>query len=337
MAYQWATWLADVLRAAGCPVIEEPGWKTRGRPGGTFQPRGVMLHHDASPPGETSGGAGVIINGRPDVPGPLAQLWLDYDGRWHVCAAGRANHAGSGAWHDIPNDDANSYILGIETDHTTNEQWTDAQFDSGTRGLVALADHLGIRDSAGELKDWMLAHKEWAPGRKVDPDPLDMDDLRALVLAGAATTDEGLFGMTTVDVFGTSARAFFRGGGKWSTVTVDSDGSMALVVGPKDAYVAVAGVTIEGSGEDDSVVTGDVVQLRFQSMLDHDDPDMDTEVDVSYPITEVPITGRFSYGNLTWTSALGEVNDARRLLRLFIMPPDGKSCTVTRVTARALY
>ena len=30
--YEWCTWLADVLRAAGLHVIEQPGWKTRGRP-----------------------------------------------------------------------------------------------------------------------------------------------------------------------------------------------------------------------------------------------------------------------------------------------------------------
>src|SRR4051794_29495234 len=89
------TWLADVLREAGCTVVEEGDWKHRGRDG-SFAPKAVMLHHDASPKGETSNGVDVIINGHGDLPGPLSQLWLDYDGRWHVVAAGRANHGGTG-------------------------------------------------------------------------------------------------------------------------------------------------------------------------------------------------------------------------------------------------
>ena len=82
-----------MLRDAGCKVVEEPGWKTRGRPR-PFAPIGIMLHHDASPAGETSNGADVIVNGRPGLEGPLGNLWLAYDGTWHCCAAGSANHAG---------------------------------------------------------------------------------------------------------------------------------------------------------------------------------------------------------------------------------------------------
>ena len=57
------TWLAEVLREAGCTVVEEGDWKHRGRDG-SFAPKAVMLHHDASPKGETSNGADVIINYR---------------------------------------------------------------------------------------------------------------------------------------------------------------------------------------------------------------------------------------------------------------------------------
>lgn len=172
--------LADVLRAAGVPVIEEGDWQSRGRPG-PFEPRGLMLHHDASPSGETSSGADLMIEGREGLEGPLCQLWLDYDGGWHIIAAGRANHAGTGQWHQIPTDDGNTYTIGIETDHTTNEQWTSGQRQRGLRGLLALADWLGIRDNADELADWLCAHKEYT-SRKIDPDPLDMGDLRALIL-----------------------------------------------------------------------------------------------------------------------------------------------------------
>lgn len=336
MAYQWATWLADVLRDAGCPVVEESGWSTRGRPGGTFKPLGIMLHHDASPAGETSGGADVIIDGRPDLEGPLAQLWLSYDGVWHVCAAGRANHAGGGSWHDIPTDDANSYTLGIETDHTTNEQWTDAQFDSGTRGLVALCDRLGIRGDAATLKDWLLAHKEWAPSRKVDPDPLNMNDLRALVLSGK-TTAKGILGMSTLTKFSYGKSQKFTGRGDFLTVTIGPDGALSLLTGPAAAYIVTAGVTLERTDEANSVDTGDVVQLRFQTVIDYPDSRA-TTVESKYPVHEAVINAGGTFANLEWANNLGKSPDpdGKHRLRLFVMPGEGKSVAVTSVTARVL-
>lgn len=167
--------MADVLRAAGVPVVEEGDWQHRGT-GGSFDAQSIMLHHDASPPGSSSSSADYIIDNL------LAQVWLDYWGTWHLIAAGRMNHAGKGSWPGVPTDNANATFIGIETDHTTNEQWTSGQRQYGLRGLLALADWLGIRHSLDDLFRHLIAHKEWAPTRKVDPDPLDMDDLRALIL-----------------------------------------------------------------------------------------------------------------------------------------------------------
>jgi len=335
MAYQWVTWLADVLRDAGCPVVEEPGWQTRGRPGGSFTPRGIMLHHDASPPGSTSSGPDVIINGRPDLAGPLAQLWLSYTGTWHVCAAGRANHAGGGSWHDIPDDDANSHTIGIETDHTANEDWTGAQFDYGTRGLIALCDRLGIRTDAATLKDWLLAHKEWAPGRKVDPDPLDMDDLRGLILTGA-DDDEGLFGMSTLKGYSNSVPRTHRGNGDFQTIVI-ADGISTLIEAPKSAYHAVVGLTFNATEAADTVVTGDTVQFRLQAMVDYSD-ERPTVVAARYPTTEVQVNPSANYVNLSWLNSLKPADDGGRMvLRVFVRPPDGKTLTVSSVAVRVLY
>lgn len=175
------TWLADVLREAGCKVIEEDGWKTRGRPSGAFDPKAVMLHHDASPAGETSNGVDVIRDGRPGLEGPLAQLWLAYDGTWHVVAAGRANHAGEGGpWGVVSQDDGNADCIGIETDHTTDELWTGGQRSEGLKGVAALCVRLGIT-TREEIDRAVLAHKEYT-SRKVDPDPLNMTTARANLL-----------------------------------------------------------------------------------------------------------------------------------------------------------
>jgi hypothetical protein len=180
--------MADVLRAAGCTVVEEPGWNTRGRPR-PFAPIGIMFHHDASPKGETSNGADVIVNGRPGLEGPLGNLWLSYDGAWHIIAAGSANHAGTGdgSWGDI--DDGNHDTIGIETDHTSNEDWTTGQRSEGLRGTDALRRHMGMTDA--QVGRRVLAHKEWAPSRKIDPDPMDMAVARANLIAYDPAAEDG--------------------------------------------------------------------------------------------------------------------------------------------------
>jgi hypothetical protein len=180
-------WMADVLRADGCTVMEAPDWKTRGRPR-PFGPFGIMVHHDASPAGETASGWEVIAYGRPGLDGPLGNLWLAYDGTWWCIAAGSANHAGEGdgSWGDI--DDGNHDTIGIETDHTTDERWTAGQQSAGLRGIDALRRHLGMTDA--QVGRRILAHKEWAPSRKVDPDPMDMDRARAQLLAYDPAAEE---------------------------------------------------------------------------------------------------------------------------------------------------
>jgi len=333
MATYPLTWLADVLREAGCTVIEEDGWKTRGRDG-AFAPKAIMLHHDASPKGETSNGVDVIRDGRPGLAGPLSQLWLSYDGVWHVVAAGRANHAGEGGpWGVISTDDGNGDAIGIETDHTTDEKWTDPQRSEGLRGVHALAQKLGIT-TREEIDRAITAHKEYAAGRKIDPDPMDMNAARAKL---AGYEPGGLFGMSTVKVFSNAATQKFTGNGTWKTLTIDTDGALSLLTGPKDAYVVTAGVRIEPSGEDDSIKVGDVAQLRLQSVIDYEG-DKDTVIDSAYPVVEVPITAGASCGNVAWTNSIGgDTGGGRRRLRLFILAPEGKTLKVTHVSARALY
>lgn len=348
MAYKWALWLADVLRDAGCPVVEEDGWRTRGRSGGTWEPSGIVLHHDASPPGETSHGVNVILNGRPGLSGPLSQLWLDFDGRWHIVAAGRANHAGLGKWSDIPANRGNEFLIGIETDHTTNEAWSLAQNRSGITGLIALSDRLGIRRDATTLRSRLIAHKEWAPDRKIDPDPLNMHDLRSVVLSGRNTTrpsepggaddttEEGLFGMTDLKAFSTSDPQTIVGNGEWRGVRVGEDDVLTLVSGPTALYHVELGLTIARSERADTIATGDSVYVRLQAVNDYTGT-KETVVTAGYPVTEVVVTSGNTYVNLSWLNALRETADAGTpKLRLFIQPPKGKSLVVSKVLARVV-
>lgn len=171
------TWMVEVLRAAGVPVVEHPGWQSRSAPG-SFSPRAVMWHHDASAAGPSPGMPRMIAEqGNAATPPPLAHAWVATDGTWHLTAAGRANHAGTGSgWGVIPKNAGNTYAIGIETDHTTGEAWPAAQLDSLRRGTAALLKRLGASPSNA-----LCGHREYAPGRKVDPDGLDMNAERRIV------------------------------------------------------------------------------------------------------------------------------------------------------------
>src|SRR3546814_6936060 len=94
--------ISDFLRAAGCTVVEEDGWKDRGR-GQMGNVLGVMQHHTG--PGSEKGLLELIRDGRPDLAGPLSQLFLPKSGVFHVIAAGRTNHAGKDSWKDITSGD----------------------------------------------------------------------------------------------------------------------------------------------------------------------------------------------------------------------------------------
>lgn len=180
--YEPATWLAIVLRRAGVRVVEHPGWQSNGRPrsAGPFRPRGVLWHHDGSGVGPSPHMARFIADGgRPDagIPAPLSQVWICAGcedrhpvGTWHVLAAGRANHAGAGAgFGRIGRDAGNTATLGVEMDNTTGEPTPPAMYASLVRGTAAILNHL-----RSDPRLWLAGHKEYARGRKVDPDDLDM-------------------------------------------------------------------------------------------------------------------------------------------------------------------
>src|SRR5690606_8093605 len=179
------TWLADALRAGGLPVVEEPGWKTRGRPG-DFSPIGVLVHHTAGAASGDLPSKNYVISGSSSLPGPLSQLMLSRSGKFHVIAAGRANHAGSGAASWVPGNAGNTYLIGIEAESVgTRDDWTAAQRANYPKGVAALLRHMGKNESR------CIAHKEWAPSRKSDPAFWNMNDFRAAVRAHLNNAPQG--------------------------------------------------------------------------------------------------------------------------------------------------
>ena len=171
-----ALWLPEVFRQAGLRVEVVRGWETRGD--SNFMPSWLMEHHTAS--NKNSGNApslNIVTNGRPDLPGPLANYLTARDGTIYVVASGRANHAGIGAYPDGMTGNSRSFGNEAENDGV-GEPWSLVQMNAINRAAYAICRHLGW------AADRVVGHKEYAlpRGRKIDP-TYDMNVHRATVAA----------------------------------------------------------------------------------------------------------------------------------------------------------
>lgn len=161
--------MADALRAAGLVVVEHDGWRERSH-GDFTELRGVVWHHDASGKGDSPGVPAYMAH-QWDAGNPSANAWVDRAGRWHLIGAGVAWHAGAVLAGKL----SNHTSLGVETDHTVGEDWPAQQLDALRRGTAALLLH-----TTDHLLDFHRLICD-PPGRKVDPDGLDIDHERAAV------------------------------------------------------------------------------------------------------------------------------------------------------------
>jgi hypothetical protein len=185
MAYS-LIWLADVLRKAGLNVEEIEGWKTRGH-GNMAEVRGVMLHHTAGGKKGNAPSLDICIKGRPDLKGPLCHLVLARDGTYFVIAAGKASHAGKGAYAPLKlKNSGNAHMIGIEAENTgltsgdNAEAWGEPIMNAYRLGVSAMLQHLKLDASHA------IGHKEYT-SRKIDPS-FDMKKFRSditKIMAGA--------------------------------------------------------------------------------------------------------------------------------------------------------
>lgn len=165
----WTDLLQALQSGPGVSVGENlsPDWHHHGH-GTPGNVRGITCHHTA---GGASGNAPsfwTVVNGRSDLPGPLANLFLDRAGHWTVIAAGVGYHAGSGGpLGNVPADSGNQYCVGIEAESTGYGDWTAAQIDAYPRGVAALVQwyRLGVVPTSASAN--VHAHKEWT-SRKID-------------------------------------------------------------------------------------------------------------------------------------------------------------------------
>lgn len=146
-----------------------PGWDTRGNP--SFAPACVVCHWTAGPRDTTKRASlAVVTNGRPGLPGPLCNVYLDRAGIPVIVAAGRANHAGAGGWRGLV---GNSAAYGIEAESGGDGDWTPAQREAYPRLVAAMLAGLG------RGAEWACGHSEWAPTRKIDVRDWPMAAMRA--------------------------------------------------------------------------------------------------------------------------------------------------------------
>ena len=205
-------WIADKLRQYGLTVVEQPGWQTRGST--SFNPRGLVNHHTASRRGADTPSLRVVINGRSDLPGPLCHVLLARSGTCHVIAAGRANHAGRGWWKGLT---GNSSVLGIEAENDgIGEPWPTAQLNAFILASAALLDGIGADT------EMLCGHKEWAPGRKIDPTGIEMDQFRRQV-DDARTTGGTPMSDRSAEIREAQIKLTNEGGTRFYTGDIDED------------------------------------------------------------------------------------------------------------------
>lgn len=156
--------MANRLRAAGLQVKEVAGWQRRGnRAGSNFFPRGLVVHHTAGAPPRlgTAPSLRVCIQGHGSLPGPLCNIYMDYNGVIYTVAAGAANHAGrpdGGSWQGMT---GNSKAWGFEIEHPGTYPLEADRTEIAARAVAAI-----IKGTADE--NMVPYHKEWASSRKID-------------------------------------------------------------------------------------------------------------------------------------------------------------------------
>ncbi|MGB3443902.1 MAG: N-acetylmuramoyl-L-alanine amidase [Actinophytocola sp.] len=179
------------LRAAGITVREAAGWQTRGN-GQVSAYEGGLIHHTATGYGVALPGTGVgnlLINGRPDLDGPLCNYAGNDDGSITVIAAHPANHAGASGGRSmgpLPVTKLfNRRVMGLEIVYPGTVPMRDAQYRSALVWAKAVADVVG----RGDLER-VRGHAEtsitgkWDPGNAPNR-TIDMTAFRAAAKNGA--------------------------------------------------------------------------------------------------------------------------------------------------------
>lgn len=265
----YLTWLADELRTAGLVVVEHDGWRVRGAAGRTYPNGGfttpapaVIWHHDASAPGDSPGVPAAML-ARWDT--AAAQLWVSRAGVWHILAAGVAWQTGA-VLPGMPN---NWTSIGVETDHTTGEDWPDALLDSLRLGTAVILRRLGRHPSTG-----LHFHKSICSpvGRKVDPDRLDLATERGRV--ATLMTGDTAMAITAAEIDAIAARTASKVWAQLVTGRAEAPAGVSAIQEVADsktyARAAATGIDALPAKIVDAVV--DAIEARYALTLTPKEP-----------------------------------------------------------------
>jgi len=174
------------LRAAGITVHEQSGWQTRGN-GQTSAYQGFSWHHTAT--GFSNSNLPVLINGRPDLSGPLCNTCGWADGSVGLIAANPANHAGaSGGYNTAPLPKTslfNKSMWGHEIIYPGDQPMTAAQYRTACILAKICTDVFGYGDinrAKGHAETSITGKWDpgYAPGRTIDLNKLRSDARNSL-------------------------------------------------------------------------------------------------------------------------------------------------------------
>jgi hypothetical protein len=158
------------LRAAGITVREARGWEERGN-GQMSAYEGGLIHHTASGYAVAIPGTGIgkmLIEGRPDLRGPLCNYAGNDDGSVTIIAAHPANHAGASGGRSmgpLPVTTLfNRRVLGLEIVYPGISPMRPAQYRTALIWSRIVADVVGRGDI-----ERVRAHAETSVTGKWDP------------------------------------------------------------------------------------------------------------------------------------------------------------------------
>lgn len=158
------------LRAAGVTVHEMPGWRERGN-GYVSSYVGGLVHHTATAFGKALPGSSIgklLVDGRPDLKGPLCNYAGNDDGSVTIIAAHPANHAGASGGRSmgpLPTTKLfNAKVLGLEIVYPGTQPMRSAQYRTALIWARIVADVVG----AGAIER-VRAHAETSITGKWDP------------------------------------------------------------------------------------------------------------------------------------------------------------------------
>lgn len=159
-----ARWLFDAVRAYWVDVVADAGWENRGAELVACQ--GVVVHHTASNPGsDPAGDVNYIWHSSSNDLVPEYSSYISRSGTVYIGATGKTNNAGKGgptSW--APLDSANGYGLSVVmANNGVGEPYPIVQQDAAVAVVAAMCDFGNI--PIGNV----VAHREWAPTRKIDP------------------------------------------------------------------------------------------------------------------------------------------------------------------------